>query len=177
MSGFSLCTFTAFLCRACDDMGSVEGSFSFTCIWTSRMFVSLAYDACDPLEKMGIMSSLPDFGFDMALGYMANCCSFDLEYPRCTLSCFPYNLSIGKLSDFPWHSLFLTHCRNAEGRSLRNCVSPASSLPTIQGHERQWLSEYHLSEVPGSERPLEVPELIFLKRMCLMFKVKASEIF
>lgn len=71
MLEFSVCTFTAFLCLACDGSVLTEDISCLSPVWDSGMLVKLPYGLREILEKMGAMVVVQDSGFDMYLGYMA----------------------------------------------------------------------------------------------------------
>lgn len=54
--------------------------FSFASYLDSFILVSLPSGEWVALEKIGDMAVLQDSSFDMSLGYMANCCSPDVDW-------------------------------------------------------------------------------------------------
>lgn len=132
------------------------------------MLMSPPSDVCETLENTCAMAVQHVSRFDMSLGYMAYCRSFEVNWPRCTLPWVPYVFTIGKLSDAPSCSTFSTRPRNTDGEPFSDLIVPASVLfvpedftpfPTIQAQVRRWLSDHQLSDIPGSEVPSEIPEV------------------
>lgn len=77
------------------------------------MLMSLPSGVCETSEKTGVMEVLHDSGLDTYLGYMANCCSCNVDYTTCMSSWFPYDLSMGEMSDALSHSASSTSRREA----------------------------------------------------------------
>lgn len=75
-----VCNFPASLCLARDGLISAEGCAGSPGIWNSGMVVPHPSGVFETLEKMGVMAVLPDSAFDMSLGFMAHCRSFDVDW-------------------------------------------------------------------------------------------------
>lgn len=79
MSEFSLFTFKGFLCLAWVRPVSAKGSPGSHQL-NPGMLMSLTSGACDALEKMEVMAVLLNSGFEISIGYMANCSSHDVDW-------------------------------------------------------------------------------------------------
>lgn len=133
MLAFTVCTSTAFLFLARDGPVRAEGGSSSPPVWDSGMLVSLPPGIYESLEKMGVMASLCNYGFDTSSGYMAYCGSRDVDRAQCTSSWFPYDLIMGEMYDNLLHSALSTRRRNADGKPIADFIVPASSVIFVPG--------------------------------------------
>lgn len=132
------------------------------------MLLSLPSGFHETLEKMGFVTALYDSGFQMALGRLMYCCSRDVDWLQCASSWFPHAFTIGEVFDVMSSSASSTCRCCADCKPIIDPILPAwpvlfvsedlTLLPTIRERVRQLLSEYHLSEVPGSDSTSGVPE-------------------
>lgn len=122
-----------FYCLACDGPVSAQGNSGSSRIWDFGKLVSLTSGVCETLEKMGIMMVLRNYGFNMALGYVTYCRSRDVVWPRCTSYWFPYDFSVGEVSDVPSRRSPSTLRRNADCKPIGDRILPASVVTFNQG--------------------------------------------
>lgn len=76
--------------------------------WCSFSLASVKF-----LEKTIVMAVLCDSGFDMALGYMADCCSRDVNWQQCTSTWSRFHFSVNELSNVLLRSPCLTRHRSS----------------------------------------------------------------
>lgn len=70
------------------------------------MLVSLLSGVWETFKKLGVIAVLSNSSYDIAPGYMGNYHSREVERPLCTSSRFPYDFSMGEVSDAPLRSAF-----------------------------------------------------------------------
>lgn len=89
MSDFSVCIFTDSIRLNRGGMAPSDGGYSLPHEYDSGVLVWLPSGCFETMQKMGAISVLCNFGFDIGLGYMTYCLSRDFDWRHCMSSGFP----------------------------------------------------------------------------------------